>query len=190
MAINRHPLNNQPMVKIISDELTLKQLAPTDAAAIFSTIDSQRAYLGQWLPFVAYTQSVADTESFVQAIVNAPEADFEYVFTIRKHDEFVGLIGFKDTDRLNHKTEIGYWLSEPYQKQGIVTKSVQKLIEFAFEELAIHRIQIKCATGNLPSKNIPRKLGFVLEGVERQGECVGPGSYRDLEIYSLLRSDI
>ena len=32
------------------------------------------------------------------------------------------MIGFKDTDKLNKKTEIGYWLSEKFQKQGINLK--------------------------------------------------------------------
>jgi len=101
----------------------------------------------------------------------------------------VGLIGFKDTDRRNRKTEIGYWLSEQYQKQGIVTKAVDKLCEFAFNTLGLNRVQIKCAVGNIPSKNIPKRLGFKLEGIERQGELLTGNVFTDLEIYSKLKSD-
>lgn len=173
----------------IDTTLALRQLKLSDAAEIFNTIDSQRAYLGKWLPFVDFTKESKDTENFVNSIVNAPEDTFEYVFTIRKNGAFVGLLGFKDTDKQNKKTEIGYWLSEPYQKQGIVTMCVTKICDFAFDELKINRIQIKCAVDNIPSKNIPKKLGFVLEGVERQGELLSSGRYTDLEIYSKLKSD-
>lgn len=122
-------------------------------------------------------------------MVNAPQDRIEYVFSIRKGDRFVGLIGLKDTDEQNKKTEIGYWLSEKYQKQGIVTKSVCKLCDYTFHELGINRIQIKCAVGNISSSNIPKRLGFSFEGIERQGELLTGGIFTDLEIYSKLKSD-
>lgn len=173
----------------IDTEIELKQLEQSDSRDIFKTIDSQREYLGKWLPFVAFTKEISDTEKFVDSVVNAPEDRFEYVFAIRKQNEFIGLIGFKDTDKLNQKTEIGYWLSEKFQKQGIVTKSVEKLCDFAFNKLEINRVQIKCAVENGPSIKIPRKLGLKFEGIERDGELLTGNVFTDLEIYSKLKSD-
>ena len=173
----------------IDKEIKLTQLEQSDAKDIFETIDSQREYLGRWLPFVAFTREISDSEQFVDSVVNAPGERFEYLFAIRKKDQFVGLICFKDTDRVNRKTEIGYWLSEKCQKQGIVTKSVDRLCDFAFQQLGINRIQIKCAVENQSSSNIPKRLGFKLEGVERQGELLTGGVYTDLEVYSKLKSE-
>lgn len=173
----------------VDSEIELKQLEQSDSSDIFNTINNQREYLGKWLPFVAFTKELSDTEVFVNSVVNAPEHRFEYVFAIIKNNEFAGLIGFKDTDNQNKKTEIGYWLSEKHQKQGIVTKSVDKLCDFAFNSLGINRIQIKCAVGNDSSKNIPKKLGFKFEGIEREGELLTGGVFAHLEIYSKLRSD-
>lgn len=173
----------------VDKEIKLTQLEQSDAKDIFETIDSQREYLGRWLPFVAFTREISDSEQFVDSVVNAPGERFEYLFAIRKKDQFVGLIGFKDTDRVNRKTEIGYWLSEKCQKQGIVTKSVDRLCDFAFQQLGINRIQIKCAVENQSSSNIPKRLGFKLEGVERQGELLTGGVYTDLEVYSKLKSE-
>lgn len=173
----------------VDNEIVLKQLEQADAKDIFKTIHTQRSYLGKWLPFVAFTKELTDSEKFVESVITAPEDKFEYVFTIRKSGIFAGIIGFKDTDKLNKKTEIGYWLSEEYQKQGIMTKAVKKLCDFAFSELHINRIQIKCAAGNNPSINIPKRLGFVLEGIERQGELLSDGHFADLEVYSKLQSE-
>jgi ribosomal-protein-serine acetyltransferase len=171
---------------IIDKDIELRQLKQIDSKDIFATIDSQREYLGKWLPFVEFTKVLSDTERFVNSVINAPPERFEYIFTIRKGDKFAGLIGFKDTDVQNHKTEIGYWLSEKHQKQGIATRAVEKLCQFAFDNLKINRVQIKCAVGNIPSKNIPKRLGFQLEGIERQGELLSDGTYTDLEVYSKL----
>jgi len=43
--------------------------------------------------------------------------------------------------------------------------------------------------GNFPSKRIPRNLGFVLEGIERDGELLTGGIFTDLEVYSKLKDD-
>lgn len=94
----------------IDKDIELVQLSLEDASAIFNTIDSERDYLGRWLPFVEYTEQLSDSESFVLSVIDAPENKFEYIFTIRKLGEFIGLIGFKDTDRetIKPKLVIGF----------------------------------------------------------------------------------
>ncbi|UII77649.1 GNAT family N-acetyltransferase [Flagellimonas sp. HMM57] len=173
----------------VAPDVELRKLILSDATVIFKAIDSQRTYLGKWLPFVALTNEIKDTENFVNTVVNAPEDEIEYTFTIRVKNEFAGVIALKDIDALNKKTEIGYWLSEKFQKNGIVTKSVEKLCDFAFNDLNLNRVQIKCAVGNKPSINIPKRLGFEFEGVERSGELLTGNIFTDLEIYSKLKND-
>lgn len=80
------------MIMKIDNEIELKPLERSDSVDIFEAIDSQREYLGKWLPFVEYTRKISDTEKYVNSVVNAPEDRFEYVFTIRKQDDFLGLI--------------------------------------------------------------------------------------------------
>ncbi|MFO7939524.1 MAG: GNAT family protein [Bacteroidales bacterium] len=172
------------------DFIELRSLQETDAPDIFQVIDKERTYLGQWLPFVAKTKKVADTKAFVKAALTAAPKNDEEIFTLRKRNQFIGLVGFKNTDRDNRKTEIGYWLSESFQKQGIVTKAVDELCHYAFTQLNINRIQIKCATGNQASKKIPQRLNFFFEGIERDGELLSDGNFIDLEVYSKLRKDL
>ena len=177
------------MIIKIDNTLSLRLLQKSDGIDIFNTIDNEREYLGEWLPFVEKTKEVSFTQAFVDMSVDAPEEQREYTFTIRENDQFIGLIGFKSTDRMNRITEIGYWLSEKAQGKGIMTRAVKKLIAFAFEERGMNRIVIKCAVGNTKSKNIPKRLGFTYEGTERDGELLAGGIYTDIEVYSLLKRD-
>lgn len=167
------------------EDISLRPLQVDDAGEIYNTIDSQRDYLGKWLPFVASTTSVTVTQAFVDSVVSADDK----TYTIRKGDKFIGLIGFKATDKRNRKTEIGYWLSQQYQRKDIMTRAVDCLCKYAFEELGLNRVQIKCAVGNTPSSNIPKRLGFQFEGVERAGELFSDGSFADIEVYSLLKNE-
>ncbi len=173
----------------VDAEIVLKPIEMSNSEDIFNTIDTQREYLGEWLPFVDRTQEVADTQRYVGSVVEVSEGHLDRVFVIVNKGEFAGIIGFKDTDDFNKKTEIGYWLSEKFQKHGIMTKSVAKLCDVAFNEFGMNRIQIKCAVGNHPSSNIPKRLGFQFEGIERQGEILSGNVFTDLEIYSMLKND-
>lgn len=173
----------------VEENIELYPIKKSDAKDIFHTINCQREYLGKWLPFVAWTEKIEDTERFLDSVVNETEESSELVFTIRIQNEFIGIIGLKDIDKLNKKAEIGYWISEKHQKLGIITKSVNKLCDFAFDTLDINRIQIKCATDNNRSKNIPKRLGFKHEGIERDGELLTGNIFTNLDIYSKLKCE-
>ena len=174
----------------VKDNILLKELELTDAEHIFKAIDSQREYLGEWLPFVEFTKSVKDSLDYVNSVVTMPEECKERQFAIFCGDDFAGLAGFKGTDKINRKSEIGYWLKEEFQHRGIMTKSVRALIKFGFSELDLNRIQIKCAPENVKSRKIPQRLGFTLEGIERDSEFVKEGLFRDAEVWSLIKKDV
>lgn len=171
----------------VAHQIKLRELAHDDAEDIFNAINTQRDYLGKWLPFVPLTQTVDDTMLFVDAVMAA--GDTQKTFTIRHNNEFIGLAGLKEIDLMNRKAEIGYWLSASWQGKGIMTQSVHELCEYGFSLLGLHRIQIRCAVGNTPSRNIPLRLGFTLEGIQREAERNADGSYLDLEVFSKLETD-
>ena len=90
----------------------LRPLQPGDTSDIFRAIDTQRPYLGLWLPFVALTLHEEDTRAFVgSALADTANP----VYTIRAGALFAGLIGFKSADPVARTIEIGYWLCEEYQ---------------------------------------------------------------------------
>lgn len=159
----------------------LRELQREDDADIFAAIDEQRRYLGRWLPFVQFTRSIADSEAFVGSVLDA--VPYQYVFTIRDRERFAGLIGFKSTDCALRSSEIGYWLREEYQGQGLMTGAVRRLCRFAAEELGLRRIAIHCATGNAPSNRIPQRLGFKLVHVIENAELLEDGHFADANVY-------
>lgn len=179
-------LNNNRTVIIVDKEILLKVVESEDAEPIFNTIDNEREYLKEWLPFVEETHDIAYTKTFIENTIAAHSHDL--TFTISYQNQFVGIIGLKDTDMGNRKTEIGYWLSEKFQHKGIITRSCMALIEYAFNDINLHRIQLKAATKNFKSQAVAQRLGFMLEGIERDGELHSHG-FVDLKVFSLLKED-
>lgn len=172
------------MIKLTEDIL-LRPLVAEDVADIFRTLDTEREYMREWLPFVDHTHQEEDTAKAMEKMIGSPS----HQYTIRHQGELIGLIGFKDRDDTNKKIEIGYWLSQYQQGKGIMTRSVKALIAYAFDTLEMNRVQIKVAIGNAKSNRIPQRLGFTAEGVERDGELLVDNKYTDLNIYSLLKRE-
>ena len=141
---------------LIMPQTYLRPLRQEDAADIVGIIDTQREYLGRWLPFVAATRSVADSQAYVASVTESTSENSDKVFAIICDDSFAGIVGIKS-------------------------------IHLA--DMALNRIQISCAVGNMRSSNVAKRLGFTFEGIERAGEFAGGKEYFDIEIYSLLRSE-
>ena len=173
---------------IVNKRVELERLKITHAFQVFQAIDRNRKFLSPWLPFVQDTDSQEDTEAFIRSVVAKPSAERDEVFVIWYENRFAGLIGYRDTDRINLKTEVGYWIIEAMTGKGIVTLSVKALIEFAFSSMGMNRVEIRCGVGNRKSARIPLRLGFQLEGVEREGEK-HQTKYIDLEVYSILKKE-
>ena len=173
---------------IIDDSQFLERLNLTHVEAIFNAINQNRKFLRKWLPFVDFTQKIIDTERFVRSILEKSANERDEVYVIWYKFEFAGLIGFKDADRINDKIEIGYWLIEKMTGKGIATAAIRKMVNLAFRNMDMNRVQIRCGVGNDKSAAIPHRLGFSLEGIERGGERHNH-TYIDLEVYSLLKKE-
>ena len=172
----------------VDNEIVLKELSLSSAKEIFFAIDNSRNYLSEWLPFVKITKSQADTEKFIHSVVYSQDNKKEKVFEIWHQNKFAGLLGLKDINENYRKLEIGYWLDERLQGNGIITRSCTALVKYIFDTMQMNRILIRVAVGNTKSSAIPKKLGFHFEGVEREGEALH-GKFVDLEMYSLLKKD-
>ena len=172
----------------IDDKLFLERLNLTHVESVFTAIDQNRNFLRRWLPFVDFTHKILDTERFVRSLLDKNSANRDEVYVIWYKHEFAGLIGFKDIDRVNNKIDIGYWLVEKMTGKGIATAATRKMINLAFRNKDMNRVQIRCGVGNAKSSAIPRRLAFTFEGVERSGERHNR-NYIDLEVFSLLKSE-
>ena len=171
----------------IDTELYLRTLDISDAKRIFELVEENRSHLERWLPWVDGTTTVADSEAFL-AHVEASHASHRGVHCAMVYQEqLVGLIGLR-FEAGNHVANIGYWLHKKCTGKGVVTRSVKRLCQYGFDDLNLVRIEIRASTGNAPSRGIPERLGFTLEGVLRHCEKVGE-RFVDHCMYSLLYTD-
>ena len=69
-----------------------------------------------------------------------------------------------------------------------MTRVARALTDYAMNELKLNKVEIRCASGNLKSRSIPERLGFVQEGTIRQAEWLYD-HYVDHIVYGVLAEE-
>jgi [ribosomal protein S5]-alanine N-acetyltransferase len=88
-----------------------------------------------------------------------------YGFGIFIGKRFAGEINLSSIQRGPFQNAyIGYWIDEAAAGHGYVPESVVLVFRFAFDELALHRLQIAIIPRNMPSRRVVEKLGIRSEG--------------------------
>ena len=165
----------------------LRLLGEVDAPELYALADANRSYLAEWMPWAA-EQDLTGTERFILDADAQYKSNEGFQAALASDGPIIGVAGFHSIDWTNRNTSIGYWLAEDRQRRGIMTSVVRALVEHAFEEWNLHRIEIHCAPDNHRSRAIPKRLGFREEATLRETELVG-GRYLDSVVYGLLVDD-
>ena len=104
-------------------------------------------------------------------------------------DKIVGTGSFMRAG-IHDGLELGYAVfDETDRNKGYATDALSSLVKFLFGTQNINRLQVSIMPGNSASKRVAEKCGFQFEGNLR-GAIYHRGVYQDLELYSLLRTEV
>ena|SRR2546423_259000 len=168
--------------------LELRQFEEVHTDELFRVIDHNRAYLREWLPWVDGSRLPSDTRHFIRTAREQFENQDTISSGIWVDGQLAGAIGVHKIDWANRNTSIGYWLDAAQQGRGIMTRACRAMVDHVFREFGLHRLEIRCATGNERSCAIPHRLGFTREGVLRETQWLYD-RFVDLVVWSMLDDD-
>ncbi len=83
---------------------------------------------------------------------------------------------------------LGYWIGEPYARQGYMTRGVRAITWFVFDVLRLHRLEAACLPGNKASAALLTRTGFQYEGLARRYLKIN-GTWQDHWLFALLAED-
>lgn len=172
----------------VNAQIQLSLLSTHHAGEMISLIDESRHNLREWLPWIDEMNTIEDSRSFIQATMNQFAANNGFWAGIWHQGSLNGVIGFHQVDWENRSASIGCWIGEKYQGRGVATNACRAMVDVAFYEYDLNRVEIQCAVTNHKSRHIPEKLGFVLEGCRRQAEWLYD-HFVDHAIYGMLSKD-
>lgn len=90
-------------------------------------------------------------------------------FIILYNNITVGTISIYDINNTHKHAEFGRFMTHPdYQRKGIGKSVLNKIIEYAFTELDLHRLYCTVLINNDHAHNLYSKIGFKHEGLLNQ----------------------
>lgn len=112
-----------------------------------------------------------------------PRPDYYLAVIEQATDDFLGFvrIGF---DRPG-TGEIGCAIRADRWGEGFATEACSRMLDYAFEDLGLHRVQAAIGPENAPSHKLVGRLGFTHEGQMRDHVFTNNG-WRDSVLYSIL----
>ena len=83
---------------------------------------------------------------------------------------------------------IGYWIDGARNGRGLATGAVGEILAFAFEDLALHRVEAATLVDNVPSQRVLEKNGFERIGLARRFLRIND-EWRDFFLFQRLADD-
>ncbi len=177
-------------MKLSTPRLVLRELRKSDAANIAKNVSDRE--VAKNLLVVPHPYSLNDAYEFLARCANyqqtRPRVIYNFALELKSERQLVGLIGLKDVNRFNGTGSLGYWLARLHHRQGLMSEAVAAMIEFAFAELKLRRIEVCAFAENRASNGLIKKLGFTYEGKGRQSlRDRATGAIHDENRYGLLK---
>jgi RimJ/RimL family protein N-acetyltransferase len=171
-----------------SARLALRRLTEDDSEDFFAMVESSRAHLHQWLPWVEDHQTEGHSQSFLAAAEMQEELDNGGLWGIFVSKELMGTVALHWIQWEHASASMGYWLKQSATGKGFAREACLQLLQHGFVDLQLNRIEISVAVRNLPSLALAKKLGFQEEGIRRQSEKLH-GIFEDHLGFSMLKQD-
>lgn len=131
-----------------------------------------------------YPYTEADGKAFIEMVMKDNRSK---IFAIDINGKAIGSIGvFPQVDIHEKSAEIGYWLSEEYWGNSIMTKAIEEVVAYSFKTFDIVRIYARPFSTNIGSQRVLEKAGFELEARLKKA-LYKNGEYMDELIYSKLK---
>jgi ribosomal-protein-alanine N-acetyltransferase len=83
---------------------------------------------------------------------------------------------------------LGYYANARHAGRGLMSESMQLVLDHAFGPLSLHRLEANIQPGNAPSIALARGAGFRLEGYSPRYLLIG-GRWRDHERYAITADE-
>ncbi|MFW7525545.1 GNAT family N-acetyltransferase [Vibrio ostreicida] len=157
----------------IDSDIKLALVQESFAEIYAELVLKQTEYLSQWLAWPPHCQSEQDFRSFIKSALNDYAEGTGMTCAILYNDDIVGNCSFNSICQETKTVQLGYWLSQDQQNKGIVTRVVQKLIDIAFYQHGMEKVELHAAEDNWPSRKVAERVGMNLEGIITNSEKVG-----------------
>jgi [ribosomal protein S5]-alanine N-acetyltransferase len=167
----------------------LRRLEVADAEALLEMLLRDRAFLDQWEPTRPEGFYTLEKHQKRLELLEGDENFADFGIFLAAGDELVGRIQLSGISRGPFENAyLGYFVSERHNGRGYATEAVRQVVDAAFGELGLHRVQAAVMPRNLGSVRVLEKAGFREEGFAPRYLQIA-GVWEDHKLYAVTAEE-
>ncbi|MEV4947058.1 GNAT family protein [Streptomyces sp. NPDC053755] len=172
----------------LGDHAVLRPLEPWQAREFLAHIDRSRGSVDPWIPWATFSTDLVSATATLQRYADRQAQDAGRIYGIWLDGTLVGGVMFTRFDGASGVCEVGCWAEPAGEGRGLVTRACRELIDWAFRQRGMSRVEWWAAAGNTRSIAVARRLGMSRDGVLRSHSSYRGRRY-DVEVWSLLADE-
>ncbi|MBG9376735.1 GNAT family N-acetyltransferase [Panacibacter sp. DH6] len=130
--------------------------------------------------------------TYIQTALAARERGTEYPFIVfdKRTNEYAGSTRFYDINLPFKTLQLGYtWYGERFRGTGLNKHCKYLLLQFAFEDLGLERVEFRADNDNATSIAAMKSIGCKVDGILRANMPKRAGGRRDSIVLSMLKEE-
>jgi ribosomal-protein-alanine N-acetyltransferase len=138
-------------------------------------------------------KTIDETIAFLRSVEESFKAGRAVSWGIRFEGKMIGVFSVisilrKHRSLIFNKAELAYWLGPEYQGKGIMTEAGEKVLEFAFTKMNLHKIYVGFHEGNKGSKGLIERLKFPYSHMEKEA-FMKNGEWINVHYYEMTEKE-
>ena len=168
--------------------ISIRLVSTDDADQLTRVLVAERAFLAPWQPKYGedYFTTTYQQRELGRALARYQEgASLPYAI-LGPERQLIGRINVNNVVRgAFHSGDLGYWVSQACTGQGVGTAAVAAIVDVAFGQHQLHRLQAGTLRHNFGSQRVLERNGFDRIGVAPKYLRIA-GSWQDHLLYQRI----
>lgn len=170
--------------RLETEQLILRELNLDDAEGVFQNFSDEEVTKYLMEPFTSLEQAQRIIQAFLDEYKQGTGAT--WAIMLRKSSEYVGTCSLEL--KPGFRGELGFDLAKACWGQGYMAEALQAIIQFAFGELNLSKVEAHTLLLNSRAIHLLKGLNFRVDGIRRESTLCG-GELKDEVFFSLQRRE-
>lgn len=164
-------------------KIRIRRITADDKETFLDAVDRSRDLFGDWV------SPPDNPETFARHLRKYSTENNRSFLALTDDGELVGCINLGEIVRGAFQSAyLGYYAFAPHHGKGLMKRALGEVVELAFGDLGLHRLEANIQPGNAASIGLVESLGFRREGYSPRYLRIG-GAWRDHERYAITVED-
>ena len=183
----KQPKQDGLATHLLAKRVHLRTYDLRDAEALLDSVERNRASLFDSLTTTALLNTDREVKSYIalRAHLHVDGTTTTYgVWTNSPTPLLIGQIATRNIDWKLRSAEFGYYIDGEMREQGFGREALERVTEELMVQHGFNRLTLRISPKNLASLSLAKRVGFVEEGIMRNGHVNGSGGLEDVVLLS------